>query len=170
MLDLRIIISEIDIVASVTANMRDNIGFRGWYYFRTGWSVYFAFIFAAINTLTVTYFLAIENYPILKEVFPSFLHYIFIVSTIGVPFLIMIGYVHFKRTASFKAEADIHIESNPHWKRILVNTEVLLPSYLKLLDLIVKLSKNEKLSEDELNQISTLKSELDEHIKKRKID
>ena len=63
--------------------MKKNIGFRGWYYFRTGWSVYLAFIFAAINTLTVTYFLVIENYPILKEIFPSFLHYIVIVSMVG---------------------------------------------------------------------------------------
>ncbi|SVE64402.1 uncharacterized protein METZ01_LOCUS517256, partial [marine metagenome] len=43
--------------------MTKNTGFRGWYYFRIGYSSYFAFIFAAINTLTVTYFLAIENYP-----------------------------------------------------------------------------------------------------------
>ena len=51
---------------------KKNLSFRGWYYFRTGWSTYFAFILAAINTLTVTYFLAIENYPSLKLVFPSF--------------------------------------------------------------------------------------------------
>ena len=63
--------------------MSRSIGFRGWFYFRQGWSVYFAFIFAAVNTLTVTYFLAIENYPILKEVFPSFSHYIEIVVAIG---------------------------------------------------------------------------------------
>ena len=37
-----------------------------------GWGTYFAFIFAAINTLTVTYYLAIENYPVLKAIFPSF--------------------------------------------------------------------------------------------------
>ena len=110
-----------------------------------------------------------RHYPILKEVFPSFLHYIAIVPMVGIPLLILIGYVHFKRTASFKAESDINIEANPHWRRILINTEVLLPSYLKLLDLIVKLSKNEKLSEDDMNQISTLKNELDEHIKKREI-
>ena len=149
--------------------MKKNIGFRGWYYFRTGWSVYFAFIFAAVNTLTVTYFLAIENYPVLKEIFPSFLHYIVIASVVGIPFLILIGYAHFKRTASFKAEADIMIEANPHWRRILQNTEVLLPSYVALLELVVKLSKNEKLSEDDMNQISNLKNNLDEHIKKRKI-
>ena len=150
--------------------MKGNIGFRGWYYFRTGWSVYLAFIFAAINTLTVTYFLAIDNYPMLKEIFPSFLHYIVIASVVGIPFLVLIGYAHFKRTASFKAEADIMIEANPHWRRILQNTEVLLPSYVALLELVVKLSKNEKLSEDETTQISNLKNKLDKHIKKREIN
>ena len=149
--------------------MSRNIGFRGWFYFRQGWSVYFAFIFAAVNTLTVTYFLAIENYPILKEVFPSFSHYIVIVVAIGIPCLVLIGYAHYKRTASFKAEADIMIETNPHWRRILQNTEVLLPSYVALLELVVKLSKNEKLSEDDMNQISNLKNKLDEHIKERKV-
>jgi len=149
--------------------MSRNVGFRGWFYFRQGWSVYFAFIFAAVNTLTVTYFLAIENYPFLKEIFPSFFHYIVIVVAIGIPCLVLIGYAHYKRTASFKAEADIMIETNPHWRRILQNTEVLLPSYIALLELVVKLSKNEKLSEDDMNQISNLKNKLDEHIKKRKV-
>mgnify|MGYP001263790779 CR=1 FL=1 len=149
--------------------MKRNLGFRGWFYFRQGWSVYFAFIFAAINTLTVTYFLAIENYPFLKEIFPSFLHYIIIVPLVGIPLLVFIGYAHYKRTASFKAEADINIEANPHFRRILINTEVLLPSYVKLLELIVKLSQNEKLSQEDMTQISKLKNELDDHIKKRQI-
>ena len=164
-----IIISDIDIVTNITFDVKKNIGFRSWFYFRTGWSVYLAFIFAAINTLTVTYFLAIENYPVLKEIFPTFLHYIVIVSMVGIPLLTAIGYAHFKRTASFRAEADINMEANPHWKRILQNTEVLLPSYVALLELVVKLSKNEKLSEDEMDQISNLKNKLDEHIKERKI-
>lgn len=149
--------------------MKRNLGYRGWFYFRQGWSVYFAFIFAAINTLTVTYFLAIEDYPFLKEIFPSFLHYIIIVPLIGIPFLVLIGYAHYKRTASFKAEADINIEANPHFRRILMNTEVLLPSYLQLLELIVKLSQNEKLSEKDMKEISNLRNQLDEHIKKREI-
>jgi len=149
--------------------VKRNLGYRGWFYFRQGWSVYFAFIFAAINTLTVTYFLAIEDYPFLKEIFPSFLHYIIIVPLIGIPFLVLIGYAHYKRTASFKAEADINIEANPHFRRILMNTEVLLPSYLQLLELIVKLSQNEKLSEKDMKEISNLRNQLDEHIKKREI-
>ena len=69
--------------------MGKNPGFRAWFYFRQGWSTYFAFIFAAINTLTVTYFLAIDNYPSLKTIFPSFEIYILIVVSIGIPLLIM---------------------------------------------------------------------------------
>ena len=67
--------------------MGKNPGFRAWFYFRQGWSTYFAFIFAAINTLTVTYYLAIENYPFLKTIFPSFEQYILIVVLVGIPLL-----------------------------------------------------------------------------------
>ena len=87
--------------------MTDNVLFRSWYYFRMGWSTYFAFILAAINTLTVTYFLAIDNYPSLKSVFPSFEVYIVIIVTIGIPLLVAIGYAHFKRTQAFKSEIDV---------------------------------------------------------------
>jgi len=146
-----------------------HLGFRGWFYFRQGWSVYFAFIFAAINTLTVTYFLAIENYSFLKEVFPSFIYYVITVSAVGIPCLVFIGYAHYKRTASFKAEADIQIEANPHLRRILQNTEILLPSYLKLTELMVKLSENKKLTDKELEEVSKLQKYLSRHIDKREI-
>ena len=91
-----------------------------------GWTTYFAFIFAAINTLTVTYFLAIDNYPILKEIFPTFIIYIIIIASIGIPLLIFIGYLHYKRTPSFRAEAAVQVESNPVTRRVLVNSELTL--------------------------------------------
>ena len=147
--------------------MGKNLGFRGWFYFRQGWSVYFAFIFAAINTLTVTYFLAIENYSFLKEVFPSFIHYVVIISAIGIPCLVFIGYAHYKRTPSFKAEADIQIEANPHFRRTLINTELLLSMFLEISQLTMKLSNNEKLTDKELDQLSKLQQKLNEHINKR---
>ena len=83
--------SEIDIDWIFDCYMVKNTSFRAWYYFRMGWSTYFAFIFAAINTLTVTYFLAIENYPVLKEVFPTFTIYTIIAIGVGVPLLIGVG-------------------------------------------------------------------------------
>ena len=147
--------------------MRDNLGFRGWFYFRQGWSVYFAFIFAAVNTLTVTYFLAIDNYPVLKDIFPSFIHYIVIVVLIGIPLLSLIGYAHYKRTASFKAEADIHIEANPHMRRILINTEFMLSMSLQLSELSMRLMNNEKLTGDEMDRLKQLQKEFQKQIDNR---
>ncbi len=106
--------------------MEKNLTFRGWFYFRTGWATYFAFIVAAVNALTVTFFLAIEKYPALEFIFPTFIHYVGIVSCIGVPMLILIGYVHFKRTAARRAEIDVAYETNPYVARTLVNTQILL--------------------------------------------
>ena len=147
--------------------MRDNLGFRGWFYFRQGWSVYFAFIFAAVNTLTVTYFLAIDNYPVLKDIFPSFIHYIVIVVLIGIPLLALIGYAHYKRTASFKAEADIHIEANPHMRRILINTEIMLSMSLQLSELSMRLMNNEKLTGNEMDRLKQLQKEFQKQIDNR---
>ena len=149
--------------------MEKNLGFRGWFYFRTGWATYFAFIVAGINALTVTFFLAIENYPSLSVIFPTFFHYIVIVVGVGVPLLVIVGYVHFKRSKSFRAEADILIETNPHIRRILQNTEVLLLSYIKLTELMVKLSENKKLTDKELEEVSKLQKQLNKHIDKREI-
>ena len=149
--------------------MAKNLGFRGWFYFRMGWATYFAFIVAAINALTVTFFLAIESYPSLSVIFPTFFHYIVIVVGIGVPILVLVGYVHFKKSKSFRAEADVLIETNPHIRRILQNTEVLLPSYLKLTEIIVKLSENKKLTDEELKEVSKLQNQLNDHINKREV-
>ena len=149
--------------------MEKNLGFRGWFYFRTGWATYFAFVVAAINTLTVTFFLAIEKYPALSVIFPTFFHYIVIVVCIGVPLLVLVGYVHFKKSKSYRAEADIIIETHPHIRRILQNTEVLLPSYVKLTEMMIKLSENKKLTDKELAEVSKLQKQLNEHINKREI-
>jgi len=137
-----------------------NLLFRSWFYFRTGWQTYFAFILAAINTLTVTYFLAIENYPSLQTVFPSFEIYILITVSIGIPLLIFIGYVHFKRSRSFKSEADVLIESNPYQRRNTVNSEIILRLNLQLMSTLLKVAKKEDLSEEEIEEITQLHDEI----------
>ena len=136
--------------------MGKNKGFRSWYYFRMGWSTYFAFIFAAINTLTVTYYLAIEKIPVLVSVFPSFLQYVLIVSVLGIPILILIGYAHYKRTKAFQSEVEILIESNPFAARNIANTEMILELNLKSLDAILALYQNKKISDSELKEIKEL--------------
>ena len=150
--------------------MKTPFYFRSWFYFRQGWSVYFAFIFAAINTLVVTYFLAIENYPILLEIFPTFIVYITIVVTIGIPLLITVGYLHFKRSPAFRAEAKIMLESNPFVRRVLVNSELTLKLNTQLMELILKISQGEKISKEEILAASKIRDELETLANERKTE
>ena len=147
--------------------MNKNLGFRGWFYFRQGWSTYFAFIFAAINTMVVTYYLAIENIPTLKEIFPTFYQYLFISSIVGIPILVFVGYIHFKKTQAFRTESDIAFESNPFMLRTLTNTEILVKLNLQLIDSFLKQSKHETISEDTLNELEKTKKELEKFVNER---
>ena len=146
---------------------KNNLMFRAWYYFRQGWAIYFAFILAAINTLTVTYFLAIDNYPSLKSVFPSFEQYVVIIAMIGVPILITAGYAHYKKTEGFKSEIDVLIESNPYQRRILVNTETVLSLQLKLILIIQEMAKNQDLDQNKTDELKKLYEEITAFIEKR---
>jgi len=149
--------------------MPKSTGFRGWYYFRMGWSTYFAFIFAAINTLTVTYFLAIDNYPILKEIFPTFIIYIIIVGGIGIPLLTFIGYFHFKRTSAYRSESAINYESNPFGRRMFINSEFILNINQKLITLLLEMQKDGKINDETLEQIQKTQEEISKHVESRTI-
>ena len=148
--------------------MGKNVVWRGWWYFRQGWSNYFTFLMAAVNTLTITYFLAIERYPALVAIFPNFIQYVLIVALIGIPLLVLVGYAHWKKTSARRAEVDIFYEVNPYVIRQLVNTEMVVQMNLTLNQHILKLSQGQKLSDEEINDLSQLQEKLSEFTKKRK--
>ena len=148
--------------------MKVNLLFRSWFYFRNGWSTYFAFILAAINTLTVTYFLAIENYPSLKLFFPSFELYIIILVLVGIPILILVGYAHFKKSVAYRTEAEITWEVNPFLRRMLMNSEIVIPLQIKLTEMIIKLSKKENATDDELNELKNILTDVKKHYELKK--
>ena len=137
--------------------------FRGWVYFRIGWANYFAFLFAAITTLVTTYFLLIQDVQFIKEIFPTFTHYIVTAVLVGVPGLIAIGYIHFQRSQSFKSESDIRVETNPHARRILLNTEFLLEIVFRLNNLFLRKLNNEKLTEKELGEIYMIQEKIQDY-------
>ena len=149
---------------------KQNFIFRIWFYFRQGWGTYFAFLFSAINTLTVTYYLAIEKYPPLEQFFPNFFQYVLIICGIGIPILILAGYVHFKKSQAFKSEADINIEVNPYHARIVVNTELNLKLSTFILNLIEKNQLSETFSDKEKEEIKNFKEELKKLTKNRTIN
>ena len=148
--------------------MKENAGFRAWFYFRQGWTTYFAFIFAAINTMVVTYYLAVENIPILQNIFPSFYVYLAITASIGIPLLIFVGYAHQKKTASYKTEADIYYESNPHALRTYNDVELLLQLNLKLVNLLLLDYEKNNATNEHVSELKKLKEEIETYFIDRK--
>ena len=143
--------------------MKKQNPFRWWYYLRQGYQIYFAFIFIGINTLTVTYFLAIERAPFLKEIFPTFPIYVAVVMAIGLPLLVLTGFIHFKKLPAYKSEAEVNIENNPYVYKLPPGfmQHVIMPYNLLVSKILLKLSKNEKLSDDDLNQMNELQKKFD---------
>lgn len=142
---------------------RKKLPFRVWFYFRQGWSLYFAFIFAAINTLVVTYYLAIEKIPSLQIIFPTFTQYVVVIIFIGIPILILIGYVHFKRSHAFGSEVNITTESNPYLYKLQPGyaIEVFFPVILEILKLNIKLLNKETLTNEEVENLKELQKKME---------
>jgi hypothetical protein len=134
--------------------------FRLWQYFRVGWATYFGFIFAALNTIITTYYLAIDNISFLQQVFPTFGHYVISVILIGIPALIGVGYIHTKRTAAYREEPKIQVESNPHVIRGLENKELILIVIYKINELLIKKINKIKFTEKEFQEMNTLKQKI----------
>jgi hypothetical protein len=144
--------------------MNKKVIFRIWLYFRTGWATYFAFIFGATNTLVVTYYLAIEKVPSLVEVFPTFTHYVGVAILIGIPLLTAIGYAHYKKAPAYSSEVDIGIEQNPYVFKLPQggwNQDVVFPMYRLLTIMLLKISNNEKLDENEMAEIKKVLTDID---------
>lgn len=142
--------------------LKKKLPFRAWYYFRTGYSQYFAFTLALINMYTLTYYLAISDNPTLKAIFPNFYIYAIVFTAIGFPLLALVGYSHIKRTRAFSSEMDITIESNPFSYKLYpgIQKECVAPLYLELLRLGRKSLSGETVTEEELKKLKELESKL----------
>jgi len=145
----------------------DSLPFKLLYYFRQGWSLYFAFIFAAVNTLTVTYFLAIDNYPVLKSIFPSFEIYILLTVSIGLPLLTALGYIHYRRSPAYSSETGIMIRANPYIRRTLINSELNIQLNIKMTEILVKTSNNED-TKKEILELKDIHEKISKHVNERK--
>ena len=142
-------------------------GFRAWYYFRMGYGIYWTFLFMGINTLTVTYYLAIERAPFLQEIFPTFIHYVIVIVIIGIPVLIFTGYSHYRKIPGYKAEVEVSAESNPFNFKLPPGfwLHVIMPYFRVQSDILMKLSENKPLSEEDIKKMKDLQSKMDHLVK-----
>ena len=95
--------------------------------------------------------------------------YIIIITAIGIPLLTFIGYIHFKRTPSYRSEAAINFESNPFVRRTLINSELTLKINQGLIALLLKMQKGEKINDEVIEQMQKTQAEINKHVKNRTI-
>ncbi len=90
---------------------------RSWYYFRIGYSTYLSLPIVLLGYASSIYYLAIQNIPLLKTIFPRFHTFIVIVLIILFPMEAFFGWFHFRHSPFFEAEQEIVAESNPFTTR-----------------------------------------------------
>lgn len=137
-------------------------GFRTLYYFRTGYAAYLIMLLGAVNVLTSTYFLAIEEIPFIGKIFPTFEIYVVTAVLVAIPAVTVVGYVHYKRIGAHSAASAVHTQNNifnykfqPGFTR-----EVFGPAYKMILRSVLKRSISEKLTDEEIAEIDRLRERL----------
>src|SRR2546428_8659750 len=99
--------------------------FRAWFYFRTGYAIYIAFIVGFVSNVIVIYKLAIQDVIVsgegrpgslgsyLQIVFPTLISFTIIAALIAIPVCVYIGVLHMKRTGAYEADASVALEEHP---------------------------------------------------------
>ena len=112
--------------------------------------------------MTSTYFLAIDKIPELFSIFPTFEIYIVTIITIGIPIVVLAGWIHLKKVGTFSAEQNVSAEIQPFNYKPLpgFSEKVIFPTYHELIKLLIKKINNEKLSENDKNRLNQLEKDL----------
>ena len=137
-------------------------GFRTLFYFRMGYAAYLIMLLGAVNVLTSTYFLAIEEVPFIKEVFPTFEMYVITAALVAIPAVTAVGYAHYKRIGAHSAEMAISTQNNIFNYKFQpgFNPEVFGPAYKMILRSVLKRSVSERLTDEEIGEINRLRERL----------
>ena len=116
-----------------------------------------------LNTLTITFYLAIDNYPEISSLFPNFTAYVVIVSAVGMPLMVILGYVHIRRSSAFRSELEVTTEAHPYMYKLPpgVHQEALAPFFYEVLGILKKADAGEELSPEEIQSVRDLDKKLE---------
>ncbi len=97
-----------------------------WIYFKSGHTVYFAFILSMLNFVVLQYNLLIERIPFLKQYIPRMSTFFILFSLIYFPVAILLGRFEFKKGTTMRRTflspyAQDNIESNIRLRRSLMH-------------------------------------------------
>ena len=142
---------------------RINKAYQLFYYFRLGYSTYFMLLFGVINLMTSTYFLAVSKVPALLAVFPTFEIYVAAGVGIGVPIIVLAGWMHMKKIGMYSAEQNVAVQENPFNYKVLPghNKEVVFPAYREMIRLMIKQGTGEPITDADRRRIKEIERGLD---------
>ena len=138
--------------------------FRSWYYFRSGYGTYLSFPVAFFTFVSTTYYLAIKNLPFLPDVFEHFYVFVVVAAMLIFPLGVFIGWLHMKRTLAYPTQIAIDVESNPYNYKIMpgISSDISWPMYHLMLRTLEKLSKKEDiLSPEEMKEFEELRVKIE---------
>lgn len=119
---------------------------RSFYYFRTGYGIYLSMPIGMISLCTTVYYLAIQNVPALKSVFPGVLEFGAALVLVVYPSGVVTGWLHLKIMPFYRVEQQIQVEANPYSNRVL--TPVMVPMW----KILIELGKKEGLDVSEMEK------------------
>jgi hypothetical protein len=73
-----------------------------------------------------------------------------------------VGYIHYKKTPAFSTEIDINVEANPYMYKLVPGwmKNAQFPVYLLMLNMMIKMSKNEKMSSEDIQMMTEIQKDL----------
>ena len=120
---------------------------RSLYYFRNGYGIYLSLPLTLVSFTTTVYYLAIQNVPFLKGIFPSFVLFGVVLTLFIYPAGVLIGWIHFKKMRFYRIEQEIQVESNPY------SQDRLAPVMIPMWKMMVELGKREGIDVSEMEKI-----------------
>ncbi len=106
--------------------------FRGWFYFRTGYGLYLAFLIGFASNLVVLFKLGVADNKYLSYFFPTLTVFTIVGLLVAVPLAVFAGLYHMKRTGAYAADASVSLEANPYVYKLVPGKEqeVFLPLWV----------------------------------------
>ncbi len=120
--------------------------FRAWFYFRTGYGLYLAFLIGFASNIVVLYKLGVADNTYLAPIFPHLTVFGIVALIVAAPVAIFSGLYHMKRTGAFAADAAVQTESNPYVYRAVPGKEreVFVPLMILTAKALVKVMEQLK--------------------------
>ena len=120
--------------------------FRSWFYFRTGYNLYLAFLIGFASNIVVLFKLGVTDNKYLAPLFPSLSLFTIIGLLVAVPVGIFAGLYHMKRSGAYAADAAVSLEANPYVYKLVPGKEqeVFLPLWVLTVRGLAKILDQEK--------------------------